>query len=494
VSKIVTVNVKPPSLYGLSLYSLPVSGGSTIKGVKVTLDGPAPPAGAVVTLASANPAVVAPPASVTVAPGATVSPDFTVPTSFVTAATPVAVTASYGGVSRTVTVNIKPTALYRFSLSTTPISGGKAITGVTVTLDGPAPAAGAVVTLTSANPAVAAPPAAVTVPGGATVSAAFTVPTGFVTTATPVVITASYGGVSIPVTANVKPTALAGFSLSTTPIPSGKPITGATVTIDGPAPPPGASVTLISANPAVAAPPATVTIPGGATASAAFSVTTGFVTAPTPVVITASYGGVSRTVTVNVKPAVVSGMTISSTPVTGGKPLNGSYLYIDAPAPPAGAVVTLTSSNPAVAAPPASVTVPSGTAGPASFSIATSPVVVSTQVTITASYGGGSKSAVMTVKPPVLQAFSASPTSIKGGLIIGSATVTLDGPAPAGGAVVTLSGSNPAVQPAPSVTVPAGATVAVFTISTQAVAIPTPATVIAAHGGVSKQVSLTINP
>ncbi len=494
VSKVVTINLKPTALLVFSLSTAAVAGGRAIGGGSVTLDGPAPPAGAVITLTSANSEAAIPPATVTIPGGATASAAFTVPTGFVTTATPVAITATYGGVSKVVTVNVGPTAVHSLSLSTTPIPGGKPIGGARVTLDGPAAPAGAVVSLSSSNPAVASPPGIVTVVGGANLSAAFEVSTGFVTAPTAVVITATLGGVSKAVTVNVKPAALYGLYVSTTPIPGGKPIGGATVSIDGPAPPAGAVVSLTSANPAVALPPANVTIPSGSTVSPTFSVTTGFVTAATPVVITASYGGVSKSITVNVKSAVIANMNISATPITGGKPITGAYLSIDGPAPPGGAAVTFVSSNPAAAIPPATVTVPSGTTGPVFFSVATGAVAAATQVTITASYGGGSRSSIVTVKPPVLQAFTASPTSIKGGLIIGTASATLDGPAPVGGAVVTLSSSNAAAQPASSVTVPAGATVFVFTIPTQVVAVSTPATVTASTGGVSKLLSLTINP
>jgi hypothetical protein len=65
----------------------------------------------------------------------------------------------------------------------------------------------------------------------------------------------------------------------------------------------------------------------------------------------------------------------------------------------AGAVVNLSSSDPSIAAVPATVTVAPGLNQSPNFSITTSAVTTATQVTITASYNGGTKTAVLTVNP-----------------------------------------------------------------------------------------------
>ncbi len=74
----------------------------------------------------------------------------------------------------------------------------------TVTLDGPAPPGGAVVTLTSLNSAVASVPDTITIPQGAT-SAQFLVSTLAVTIPTTVTIQGFYNGTSISPTLTVKP-------------------------------------------------------------------------------------------------------------------------------------------------------------------------------------------------------------------------------------------------------------------------------------------------
>ena len=73
-----------------------------------------------------------------------------------------------------------------------------------------------------------------------------------------------------------------------------------TVTIGSAAPAGGLTIQLSSANTAYATVPATVTIPAGAT-SATFTITPMTQTADKSVVITATFNGVSKTVTVTAK-------------------------------------------------------------------------------------------------------------------------------------------------------------------------------------------------
>src|SRR5262249_17801725 len=85
-------------------------------------------------------------------------------------------------------------ALNARGVSPASVVGGASAQG-TVTLTSGAPAGGAVITLSSASPAVASVPASVTVAAGAT-SAAFPVTTTSVTTSSSVVLTASFAGLS----------------------------------------------------------------------------------------------------------------------------------------------------------------------------------------------------------------------------------------------------------------------------------------------------------
>jgi hypothetical protein len=181
-------------LSSLSLNPTSVTGGNSSAGT-VTLSGPAPAGGAQVTLSSSNTTAARVPSSVTVTAGAT-SATFTVSTSAVTASTTVTISATYGGATRSASLNVTPApppppTVSSLTLNPANVFGGQSSTG-TVTLTGPAPAGGAQVFLSSSNGA-ARVPSTVIVPAGAT-SATFTVNTSFVLISTSATISASYNG------------------------------------------------------------------------------------------------------------------------------------------------------------------------------------------------------------------------------------------------------------------------------------------------------------
>jgi hypothetical protein len=94
---------------------------------------------------------------------------------------------------------------------------------------------------------------------------------------------------------------------------------------------------------------------------------------------------------------------------------------------------------------------------------------------------------------PVPFTLALNPTSLPGGAI-SVGTVNLSTPAPSGGAVVTISSSNTTVVTVPtSVTVPAGSTVANFTIGTSAVTSLTPVTIFGTYG-VTESANIAITP
>jgi subtilisin family serine protease len=479
----------------LTLSPTSVVGGVSTTANKITLDDPAPAGGAVVSLTSSDPAVAAPPASVTVAEGATVSPSFTISTSWVSAATPVTIRATYAGVTKAATLTVNPVALSSVSPASSSVAGGDSLTTNHVTLNGPAPPDGAVVMLTSSNPAVASLPASVTVAAGQTASAHYTITTTWVSANTPVTITGSYAGSTKTAVLTVKPVVVYSVTLSPSSVGGGGTTTSNKVSLDAPAPPGGAVVTLSSDSPA-ASPPSTVAVAEGAENSPYFTITTTPVESVTSVTITASYGGVSKSATLTVNPTALSSLTLSPSSVTGGLSSTYNKVTLNGPAGPSGAAVSLTSSNPAVASPPASVTVAAGTTTSAYFAITTTPVAAATQVTITASYGSVSKSATLTVKTTALSSLSLSSSSVTGGVSTTSNKVTLTGPAVPGGVVVALASSNPAVASVPaSVTVAAGATVSpYFTLATTQVATVTQVTITASYGSSSKSATLTVKP
>jgi trimeric autotransporter adhesin len=201
---VLTVNpASAPTLSALSVNPASVVGGGSSTGT-VTLSAPAPSGGLVVTL-SDNSAAATVPASVTVPAGATTA-TFTITTAAVAASTSATVSATAGGVTRSATLAVNPATAVTVSgvsLNPTSVTGGNSSQG-TVTLTGPAPSGGLVVTLASGNTAVATVPASVTVPAGAT-SATFPVTTRAVAANTAVTITATAGGVSRQAVLTVTP-------------------------------------------------------------------------------------------------------------------------------------------------------------------------------------------------------------------------------------------------------------------------------------------------
>jgi CARDB len=142
-------------------------------------------------------------------------------------------------------------------------------------------------------------------------------------------------------------------------------------------------------------------------------------------------------------------------------------LTLSAAAPAGGAVVTLSSSNPAAARVPASVTVPAGQ-GFAAFNVTTFSVAADTAVTITGTYGV-SQTATITVlaapgggtAPAVDVALSGVPATVRRGqTFTATATVTNSGTAAASGYSVVLS-----VSPSDAVRLQTSATQSVATIA-----------------------------
>ncbi len=283
--------------------------------------------------------------------------------------------------------------LSSLTINPSTVLGGQMTTG-TVNLVGPAPYDMAF-SLTSANPS-ATVPATVTVPAGSN-SANFSITTTAVANPVSGTIRATYGGSSVARTLTVRPVGVNALSFSPNPAPGNSAVTG-TVTLEAPASAGPVVVQLSSNNPAVANPTvACITIPAGAT-TGTFSIATSVVTAVIPVTITAATPGKSKTGTLNVRPIGVSGVSMRPNPAQGGSVVTGT-ITLEAPAAPGAVVVQLSSSNPAAANPTvACITIPAG-ATKGTFTITTSSVTKQTQVVITATTPGRSKTGTLTLTP-----------------------------------------------------------------------------------------------
>jgi hypothetical protein len=190
--------------------------------------------------------------------------------------------------------------------------------------------------------------------------------------------------------------------------------------------------------------------------------------------------------------AALSSVSASPNPVVGGNPSMGTVTLTSA-APSGGALVSLGSASSAVTV-PGNVPVSQG-ASSATFAIATSTVTTQTLATLSATYGGVTKTTTLTVNPAAAASLATlflNPTSVKGGASV-TGTVTLNALAPANGATVTLTSSNPALASVPaSVLVSAGTTSKPFTVTTGATRKNVSVTISASYAGVTKSATLTV--
>ncbi len=361
--------------------------------------------------------------------------------------------------------------------STSPSPLSNTVQTIQIQLSGNAPSGGAVVDVTSSNASLVPVPASVTVASGSD-QGQFQYTAGNVTSPTAVTVTATLGSSSASLTQTVTPDPPPSlFSLEIDP--SDAVVAGSTVTLvpdlSGPAPAGGVVVSLTSSSPSLAPVPATAEIPAGDYLTQV-SVTTAAVSAVTDVTFTATVNGSSLISQLELDPpppppppVTPTSVTFSPATVYGTGGSTGT-VELSGPSPAGGTTVTLQitedySVNAATI--PASVTIPAG-ASSAAFPVTTIPPPdTDTPVTIAAGIAGTTyASGVVTVIAPGLQSVTVSPGSVSGGASA-TATATLNTAAPSGGAVVRLISSNTAAATVPaSVTVPAGATSATFTVST----------------------------
>ena len=338
----------------------------------------------------------------------------------------------------TFTVNQAPPAPVSIVPLSNPLYSGNT-TFVQIQLTGAAPANGAVINLTSSNPSAAPVPATVPMPGN-TAFMQFQMQAGQVTSPTPVTLTATVNSQSASVQLTVMPPSIKAISVSPSSI-SGGALAGALITLNGQAPAGGAVVELTSDS-ASAMPPALATVLAGDT-TVSIAIPTNQVSASTLANITATWNGSSvqsqLTLVPQGQPAAIA---LSPASVTGA---GGSFGTVTMAAPSANdQIFQVTSSNPAVAQVPNSVLIPAGsTAG--GVNISTVPVSTQTLVTISVSGGGVTRSATLTLNPPVAS------TTVSLGVIAGGRKGERIISSPAGLSVAT--GSNGSAQFAPGTVV-----------------------------------------
>src|SRR5215813_4424610 len=387
-----------------------VVGRSTVVGT-ATLLSPAPPGGIEVALVNNDSDLITLPPTLFIPAGGT-GATFNVFTTPVSAPTHVVIdagTAFEGYHSPGAGLTLLPVgspapapALASLTLASARILGETTTTG-TVTLTSPAPAGGALVRLNGSREGQVITPPDVTVPAGS-LHADFTITAPQVNAPSYVLIQATDGATGLmqarlleidpgPPGASI----LFAFGVRSTGLIGGESASGTVSTVML-APAGGGTVTLTSDDPSLVQVPPAVSIPAGNSASS-FTITTSPVTIGRTVSVTASAGGVSRTVFLNLAPdpnapPLLSSVALASASVTGGNGVSGS-VFLSSPAPAGGVTVTLSTSN-LVARPPPIVAVPAGLTS-AGFTVTTSTVTNNTPVTITAILGSTTRTASLTV-------------------------------------------------------------------------------------------------
>lgn len=469
------------ALASLTLSPTEVMGGTSATGT-VALSSAAGPNGIVVNLSS-NSAAGQVPLNVSIASGQTTA-TFTVTTTGVSTQTSDRITATVGPDAQSAFLTIDPPVLTALSVQPTSLLGG-ATASATVTINGPAPAAGLSVAISSST-TVASVPSTVVIAGGQE-SATFTVSTIAVQTQATAIIDATLAGVSLTVSVTINAPALTSLTVQPTTLQGGNNVTG-TVKINGQAPAGGLSIGLSSNNASVLA-PSTVVVAGGQQ-SATFTASTVPVLSTTTATLTASLGSSSETATLTLSPPSLLPLTLNPPTVAGGASSVGTVTF-NAPAPSEGLAVQLASNN-GVATVPAGVTVSSGQST-ATFAIATTPVTSPVTVTITATFGTQTQTATLTDAPLAFVSITLNPSTVLGGSN-SNGTANLNGPASSGGWVIKLTSSLTTVTVPKSVTIAAGQTSVSFTIKTKAVSTQKTATITGTFGKVKQSAVLTVTP
>ncbi len=455
--------------------------GSVSSTGKVTLSSSAT-AAVVVKLHSDNVAVTVP-ATVTV-PKGSLFITFSATTVGVAADLTAHVSAQVG-TGTTVSGSLMVTAPVLSTLNLTPTSvvGGKTSAAM-LTISSKAGSAGFTVTLSSSNPN-ATVPSTVKVPSGAT-TVGFTVTTKTVGIDAMSTISGMANGVTVSKDLTITGPRILSVTVSAPTTNGGSPLTSK-ITLTSAAPVGGIDVSFASTNSAATV-PSIVHLNAGVS-FASVTVTTVPVATNATGSLTASLNGSSASASLLVVAPSLTTFTASPASTTGGGNIIGS-VTISGNAPSGGYPVAVTSSSSA-AMPPAVVVIPSGLKT-TTFTIMTSPVSASTGATISAKANGVTKTASITVIPPVLVSVQLAPSTVIGG-VSSNLTVGLNAPAPSGGVNVTLMSSSGNAMVASSLMIPGGSKSASTTVGTLPVAANATASISGHAGTVTLSATLTIN-
>lgn len=399
VGRTESMTLTPPGLATLSFTPNRVSGGSSSVG-RLTLDGKAGGSFTVnLTINAGTAGYTINPSTLTFNDGDTFK-EFTVTTAYEASDTQRIITATrpaQGGLSQQAingTLFVDAVALTTFTIDKVALSLGENGIGK-VTINRPAAVGGAIVNLASSNPIVAVPTQVIVPVGQTEAEFTYSATTSAVVQNTVVTITASRGPVSLSRNVTVLPTTL---SVTVDPflVVAGTTAQG-TVRL-GAVAPAGGIVVALSSNTTGVNVPASVTVPAGQS-TATFTVSTAPRTTDVVATIRATAGSLSAQTTLNVLaeyPYDIIGVQFDQASVMGGMNVTCT-VTIDAPAPTAGLVIQVESSNGRVVPVPATITVQNGKVQ-AVFTINTGRVSRDLSVRVTARYKDSVASGVLQVR------------------------------------------------------------------------------------------------
>jgi hypothetical protein len=272
-------------------------------------------------------------------------------------------------------------------------------------------------------------------------------------------------------------TAILGITLTPTSIICGNTASGEVTLTNSTNIP--TTVTFSSSGPVVFQ-PSRVTIPAGTTVGA-FKIATQNVLSLTHVDFTVTAGASTGSGAITLLPVALSGISVSDGLLLGGSNVNATVKLNS------GAVGTVTvdlSSNNAGVTVPPSINIPRGSSS-LSFTVNTHPVASNALATITATYNGTTKTCQISLVAPTIQSLVTKPPTVMGS-VPSQGIIHLTGNAATGGDTIHLLSNSTFASVPPTVLVEAGASTAVFKITTSPVSATTLATITATDLNSSK--------
>jgi uncharacterized protein YjdB len=439
--------------------NMSVAAGSSVN-FPVALGAAAPSGGVYVTLSSTNSSVAAiSPQAVFIPEGMTTPARSAIALTAYTAGT-VTITASAAGYpDASVQVQVTgagPSQSITMSLSPGTLTiNGSAAQNLTLSLS-TAAASALTVNLSSSNPSVATVPATATLPAGAT---SLQVPVTGLAAGSVTIMASASGLASASATVTVTGPPAGGILLPANVTVSTGNTSNFPVTLGSPAAAGGVYLTLTSSDPSIAViSPSTLLIPAGATSPRAQATVSG-ISAGSTTITASAFGYPSASAPVQVAGgSTTPPPTLSFSPgnltISGGTTGN---LALDLSAPMStGLAVNLSSSNPAVATVPATVTFG---AGGTSISVPVTGISAGS-ANITASAPGISGTNASVTVTNISSGAISLPASLTVGVNQSAAVqVTLSAAAPASGVTVSLASNNTATATVtPAIFIAAGAT------------------------------------